>query len=201
MKERLAVVAVVLLGLVGTAALVIGVLLISNRQDRTCQVLRDFVDRSNATLPTLAYYRQHPGELRAALKTNREFLRALDFCKSPHRPKAQQASPRPKRAPRKRQARPHPAQGGASPLREHQLAQRSPSQGPAPKRGPQPGPSTPATPVQVPPASASPAPSAPATSRPIAADTPDAGIPPGPLGPLCETTVTALERPVHIKAC
>lgn len=73
------------LGVTLVAAVVIFAVALAIRTaqtDRTCVVLRDLIGRSGATLgqkgsPGYAYYHDHPDELSAARKQNREFLDSL----------------------------------------------------------------------------------------------------------------------------
>jgi hypothetical protein len=47
-------------------------------QQNLCGVLAYLVDRSNASLSGIEYYKEHPDELRQALENNAETLRLLD---------------------------------------------------------------------------------------------------------------------------
>ena len=48
------------------------------KQQNLCGVLAYLVQRSNASLPTIAYYKSHPDELERAQEANKETLRLLD---------------------------------------------------------------------------------------------------------------------------
>lgn len=50
----------------------------SIKQQNLCGVIAYLVDRSNASLPTIEYYKDHPDELEAAQAANRETLRILN---------------------------------------------------------------------------------------------------------------------------
>lgn len=50
----------------------------SIKQQNLCGVIAYLVERSNASLPSIDYYRKHPDELRAAQEANQETLRILD---------------------------------------------------------------------------------------------------------------------------
>lgn len=63
------------------AVLVIGVYVwdtfVHRPQDALCKTLIRLVERSNTTLPTITYYKQHPDELNLARRLNNQNLHDL----------------------------------------------------------------------------------------------------------------------------